>query len=115
MNGTGVDQHKAVLLAVRDVMVQKFLQREAIWVALSNEVGQGFAMRILEIENESLRQVDAALKRIEDGGFGTCLECEEPISPTRLAAVPWATRCLRCQELEDSRQATEAAEPKLAA
>jgi DnaK suppressor protein len=73
------------------------------------------ATRALKLENTCLMQVDAALKRIEDCEFGTCLECEEPISPKRLAAVPWATYCLRCQELNDSRQATEVAEPTLAA
>ena len=123
MNGTDVKQYKAVLMAVREVMVQKSNQREAIWVAQSNEltetahlaVERDFAIRALELENRCLRQIDAALKRIVDGEFGTCLECEEPISPKRLAAVPWATYCFRCQELDDSRQATEAAEPKLAA
>ena len=78
-------------------------------------VERDFAIRALELENRCMRQIDAALKRIVDGEFGTCLECEEPISPKRLAAVPWATHCFRCQELDDSRQATEAAEPKLAA
>src|ERR1017187_2059337 len=123
MNGTDVNQHTAVLMAVREVIVKKSHQREAIWVAQSNElmetvqlaVERDFAIRALELENKCLRQVDAALKRIEDGEFGTCLECEEPISPKRLAAVPWTTYCLRCQELDDSRQATEVVEPKLAA
>ena len=123
MNGTDLNQHKAVLMVVRKMIVQKSHQREAIWVAQSNKlmgtaqlaVEWDFAVRSLELENRWLRQIDAALKRIDDGEFGTCLECEEPISPKRLAAVPWATYCLRCQELDDSRQATEAAEPKLAA
>jgi RNA polymerase-binding transcription factor DksA len=115
MNGTDVEQHKAVLLAVRHVIVQKSLLREASWVNRSNKVERDCAMRLRALENERLKQVDGALKRIEDGEFGTCLKCEEPISSKRLAAVPWATCCLRCQELEDSRHATEAAEPTLAA
>jgi DnaK suppressor protein len=123
MNGIDLKQYKAVLMTLREAMVRKAKQREAIWVAQSNElmetaqlaVGRDFAIRALELENRCLRQVDAALKRIEDVEFGTCLECEGPISPKRLAAVPWATYCLRCQELDDRRQVTEAAEPKLAA
>ena len=123
MNGTDLNQHKAVLMVVRKMIVQKAHQREAIWVAQSKmltgtvqlAVEWDFAVRSLELENGWLRQIDAALKRIDDGEFGTCLDCEEPISPKRLAAVPWATYCLRCQELDDRRQATEAAEPKLAA
>jgi DnaK suppressor protein len=45
--------------------------------------------------------VKDALRRILDGDFGTCLECETAISPKRLAAVPWAARCIQCQEAVD--------------
>jgi DnaK suppressor protein len=52
-------------------------------------------------ESTLLRHVKAALRRIHDGSFGACLECELPISPKRLAAVPWAPRCIECQEASD--------------
>ena len=45
-----------------------------------------------------LREVEEALDRIEDGGYGTCLECHEPISLKRLEAVSWASYCVTCQE-----------------
>ena len=48
-----------------------------------------------------LRGVKAALRRVDDGSFGTCIECELAISPKRLAAVPWASRCIQCQEAAD--------------
>jgi DnaK suppressor protein len=48
-----------------------------------------------------LRDVKAALQRIHDGSFGTCAECEWAISPKRLAAVPWAPRCIQCQNAAD--------------
>jgi DnaK suppressor protein len=123
MNETDVNRYKAVLMAAREAIVGNSHEREAIWVAQSNELMETvqlaaereFAIRALELENRCLMQVDAALRRIEDGEFGICLECEEPISPKRLAAVPWATYCLRCQELDDSRQAGDAAESILAA
>ncbi len=41
--------------------------------------------------------IQAALDRMKSGDYGLCLECEEPIHPKRLAAAPWAARCLRCQ------------------
>ena len=59
------------------------------------------AIRNLDREATMLRQVRAALARIEDGSFGTCLHCEEDISAKRLAAVPWALYCIRCQEAVD--------------
>jgi DnaK suppressor protein len=48
-----------------------------------------------------LRGVRAALRRVHDGSFGTCIECESAISPKRLAAVPWAPRCIQCQTAAD--------------
>jgi DnaK suppressor protein len=48
-----------------------------------------------------LRDARAALRRIQEGTFGTCQECDEDIHPKRLAAVPWATFCIGCQEAAD--------------
>ena len=59
------------------------------------------AMRNVDRESSLLRDVKAALRRIQDGSFGTCIECESAISPRRLAAVPWASRCIQCQEVAD--------------
>lgn len=52
-------------------------------------------------ESTLLRNVKAALRRIHDGSFGTCIECELEISVKRLAAVPWAPRCIQCQDAAD--------------
>ncbi|HLO08355.1 MAG TPA: hypothetical protein VK198_17030, partial [Terriglobales bacterium] len=49
------------------------------------------AMRNLDHESSLLRDVKAALRRIHDGSFGTCIECESAISPRRLAAVRWVS------------------------
>ena len=59
------------------------------------------AIRNVDRESTLLRQVKAALQRIRAGNFGTCLDCEETISPKRLIAVPWAMRCIKCQEATD--------------
>ena len=56
------------------------------------------AIRNLDRESNLLRNVRAALRRIDEGSFGVCLHCEEDISPKRLAAVPWARFCVSCQE-----------------
>ena len=48
------------------------------------------AIRNVDRESHLLRQVKAAIRRIDDGSFGTCVECELAISPRRLAALPWA-------------------------
>lgn len=59
------------------------------------------AIRNLDRESSLLRNVRAALRRIDEEAFGVCLHCEEEISPKRLAAVPWTPYCIRCQEMAD--------------
>src|SRR5581483_3722659 len=59
------------------------------------------AIRNLDREAALLRNVRAALFRVADGSYGTCLHCEEEIKPKRLDAVPWAAFCIRCQEAAD--------------
>jgi DnaK suppressor protein len=55
----------------------------------------------LDREFNELRNVRAALRRIQEGSFGTCQECDQDIHPKRLAAVPSAPLCIRCQEAVD--------------
>jgi len=50
------------------------------------------------IDMKLLREISDALLRIDHGTYGTCMECEEPISTKRLDAVPWARYCVTCQE-----------------
>ena len=45
-----------------------------------------------------LVDIDAALERMEEGYYGDCLECGEPIHPGRLDANPTATLCINCAE-----------------
>jgi DnaK suppressor protein len=46
---------------------------------------------------QTLVEIDAALKRIEDGTYGTCEVCGKPIPPDRLRAIPWAKLCIEDQ------------------
>jgi RNA polymerase-binding transcription factor len=51
------------------------------------------------IENsgiEEMKQIKDALKRIDEGTYGVCVECGEDIDPRRLKALPNATRCISC-------------------
>lgn len=49
-----------------------------------------------QVELAELKKIDAALARIADGRYGTCLKCGEQISEARLNAVPEAALCKRC-------------------
>jgi DnaK suppressor protein len=67
------------------------------------------AMRNADLESNQLRDVRAALRRIHDDSYGTCIECESAIGQKRLAAVPWASRCIKCQDAadQDGHESTE--------
>ena len=56
---------------------------------------------LLNHEAILLNNLSAALRRIADGSYGICEQCDEEISPKRLKAVPWAMLCLNCQEKSD--------------
>jgi DnaK suppressor protein len=60
------------------------------------------AVRNFEAKSAKRREIRAALLRIREGTYGLCVECDEQISQARLAAVPCASRCVRCQEAFDS-------------
>ncbi len=67
------------------------------------------AIRNVDRESTLLRQVKAALQRVHERSFGDCIDCDGPISPKRLMALPWAARCIQCQERAD-REGQESAE-----
>lgn len=54
-------------------------------------------LALRERNEEHLAQVEAALRRLDDGTFGTCTNCGRPIAPERLEAIPWAAHCIDCQ------------------
>jgi DnaK suppressor protein len=51
--------------------------------------------------HEEIRQIDAALARIDDGSYGRCEACGAPIGSGRLEALPFATSCIDCARSED--------------
>jgi RNA polymerase-binding protein DksA len=50
---------------------------------------------------EVLGAIDTALKRVDDGTYGTCARCGKPIAEERLEARPWSTLCIDCQRAEE--------------
>jgi DnaK suppressor protein len=99
------------------------LERELTQLLDATEVGtkpvklkdnQGRLSRMDELHNQSilkanrivtsnrLKAVKLAQRRIDDGSYGNCTECDEPIAHNRLKAYPEADKCIECQSFEDS-------------
>jgi DnaK suppressor protein len=62
---------------------------------------------LMQMKSETLRKIDEAIQRLEDGSYGACLECGGEIAAARLSALPFAERCRSCQELKESHEAEE--------
>ncbi len=58
---------------------------------------------VLAKERETLVQIDRALAHIDDGSYGVCDSCGNPIGKNRLMAVPHATLCMSCKQREERR------------
>jgi len=78
------------------------------------------AMGALEAQTMSVERLTLAaqritetLQRIADGTYGRCEECDEPIPPARLKAIPTATLCVPCQSAAELRAHRAACAPRL--
>ena len=60
-----------------------------------------FLYSLTDGERTVLLQIDEALNRVDDGTYGSCVNCGAPISEKRLVAVPWTPHCVDCQELAE--------------
>ncbi len=70
----------------------------------SSEYAQSMVFRLRDREKFLLKKIEKALARIEDGTFGLCERCEEPISAKRLEARPVTTLCIRCKEEQEKKE-----------
>ena len=112
MTKSELNQYKNVLEAKQAELVQLVRNRDGIAIRTSPDAldevqyatERELAIRSLDRDSNLLRNVRAALDRIEEGSFGVCLHCEEDISPKRLAAVPSTAFCIVCQEIADRSQ-----------
>jgi DnaK suppressor protein len=109
MNRTDLERYKAILEAKQAELSGGLRNREDILIEKTPDAldevqlagERELAIRNLDREANLLRNVRAALSRINDGSFGVCMHCEEEIKPKRIEAVPWAAYCIRCQEAAD--------------
>jgi DnaK suppressor protein len=72
----------------------------------SSEYIQSFEFRLRGREKSLLSKLDLALKKIEDGSFGVCEICDEPIGKKRLEARPETSLCIKCKEDQEREERT---------
>ena len=98
---------------IRDVRTDGIGERDVLDAAESSEVDIqddiGFAL--IQLKTETLKKIDSALRRIDEGDYGDCFECGSEIAEARLRALPFAVRCRDCEAV---REATDRRERSIA-
>jgi DnaK suppressor protein len=111
MDSAKAEHFKSLLLALQESLAEtvKAAEKAGETVELDQaRVGRLSRMDALQAQQMALETerrnrarlmlVQRALERIEQGEYGDCLGCGEPIDPRRLEADPTATRCIACAE-----------------
>jgi DnaK suppressor protein len=88
---------------MRDARVDSFNERQVIDQGETSELDiQGeLEFALIQMKAETLNKIDAALRRLDEGTYGSCFECGSEIAATRLRALPFAVRCKDCEEIRE--------------
>jgi DnaK suppressor protein len=105
------EKRKAVLERARQMLAEENMTLDTNDLPdemdlASSEYLQSFEFRLRGREKSLLSKLDLALKKIDDGTFGICEICEEPIGKKRLEARPETTLCIKCKEDQEREERT---------
>ena len=112
MNGKNTVSH---IEKLRTERAQTLLKLTRLQETLKSEVDAEFdeadpgfveqesALALAGALEHKLASIDHALRQAQNGAYGTCESCGEPIDPARLEAVPETTLCLKCKVVEERR------------
>jgi DnaK suppressor protein len=102
---------RSKLRSLREVLPAEVAQVKDAEEQSMEDFVLGMDFALMEMESETLRRIDEAIQRLEDGTYGVCGDCEEPISEARLKALPFATMCRDCQAQREDDIAARNARP----
>lgn len=119
MDGSEVQFFKELLLKQRGEILNKTLAlRHEAAIETTGQGDEGdlavseqslvMTLRLQERDGHHLQKIDRTLGKIEEGSFGLCEQCEEPLQKNRLMARPVADLCVACKEEQESRERVHA-------
>ncbi len=106
---TSMADYSQIKSQLEDQLRQRIERAEKIDSDLSTPGEQDWQERATELEDSEvlssvgamtvreIEQIKSALRQIEEGSYGVCIHCGQPIPTPRLEALPFATTCVRCQ------------------
>jgi RNA polymerase-binding transcription factor len=68
-----------------------------------DEFVQEVDLALMQMKSDTLKKIDQAIMRLEQGSYGRCQECDQEIAAPRLRALPFAVLCRDCQEQAEDR------------
>ncbi len=107
------EKYRRALVEKKDSLSKEMLKNKDAGQENSEEITQDiadkasssytkeFLFSLSDGERILLQQIDQALVRIEDGNYGLCTNCGNPVPEKRLDAVPWTPYCVDCMELSE--------------
>ena len=94
---------------MRDVRADGNKDRDVLDQGESSEVDiqDDIEFALIQMKSETLNKINEALRRLEEGTYGNCFECDEEIAEARLRALPFAVRCKDCEEARENAELRE--------
>ena len=94
---------------IRDVRAEGHKERDVLDQGESSEVDiqDDIEFALIQMKGETLNKVNEALRRLDEGSYGNCFECGDEIAHARLRALPFAVRCIDCEEARESAEQRE--------
>lgn len=85
---------------IRDARAEDATQRQSIDQGEVSELDtqDEIEFALLQMKAETLNRIDTALRRLDEGSYGNCIQCGSEIAEARLRALPFAVRCRDCEE-----------------
>ncbi|MCH5322157.1 MAG: RNA polymerase-binding protein DksA [Helicobacter sp.] len=116
MEENDLNEFKNILLAKREAILHNNQEHHArMKIVRENSLGDEADFAAIQMTNvlegsifrqhyQDLEYINQALKKIEEGGYGICEMCDEPIGIERLKAKPYAKYCIVCREIVEKNQ-----------
>lgn len=114
MNATTTAHYKESLLRKRSELLDA-ASKPLRWTMENNSGRQGdmadqasgnnevhIQLKLKQTDAKILQAIDEALRRLDDGTYGSCRDCGEPIAEARLTAIPWTRVCIACKERQQA-------------
>jgi RNA polymerase-binding transcription factor len=95
------------LRSIRETMPDQRLDVQDAEEQAVTDFAKDMEFALVQMKADTLALIDEALRRLEAGTYGECAECGTEIPAARLKALPFAVKCVNCQEQEETRTAEE--------